>query len=139
VNKTKFDGTPENLLMLRADARSFWRLLRNADFKAQKHYLLYPNPWPKKKHLQLRWHGSTALTDLLALGGELELRSNWKTYLEEFKIACEIAKDKYGFKKLKLQPINIVETDDQAFPISLFEKKYHESQHELYRLTVSLG
>ncbi|MFW7344351.1 SAM-dependent methyltransferase, partial [Pollutimonas sp. H1-120] len=49
--------------------------------------MLYPNPYPKAGHLKMRWHGHAVLPTLLALGGALELRSNWSIYVEEFALA----------------------------------------------------
>ncbi len=77
----------ENLLLIRADLQDFWRLLYQAGLRLQHHYLLYPNPWPKKQHLQRRWHGHPVFPWLLALGGVLEVRSNWWVYVEEFSRA----------------------------------------------------
>ena len=43
---------PDNAIIIRADLIDFWRLALSSKWKLHKHYLLYPNPWPKKKHLQ---------------------------------------------------------------------------------------
>ena len=83
-------GLADNILLLRADCVDFWRLALEADWLLQKHYLLYPNPWPKKSHIKRRWHGHPVLPSLLQLGGELELRSNWQIYIDEFAKALEI-------------------------------------------------
>lgn len=49
---------PRNLYLCRADLTDFWMLAyRESDWIIDSHYLLYPNPYPKPKHLQLRWHG----------------------------------------------------------------------------------
>ena len=58
---------------------------QNGQFKST--LFLYPNPWPKKKHLGRRWHGAPVFPALVKLGGELEMRSNWQTYLDEFALA----------------------------------------------------
>ena len=55
-----------------------------------KHYILYPNPWPKAKHVQRRWHGSAVFPQIIAVGQEIILRSNWLLYLEEFQLAAEV-------------------------------------------------
>lgn len=86
----RFD-LPGNLLLLRTDCADFWRLARSAGWRLNRHYLLYPNPWPKPAHLGRRWHGHPVFPDLLALGGYLEVRSNWRPYLEEFALALELA------------------------------------------------
>ena len=76
--------------MLQANLIDFWRLSVQTEWRLQKHYLLYPNPWPKKKHLQRRWHGHPVFPSILELGGELELRTNWKIYADEFNQAVNL-------------------------------------------------
>jgi len=82
---------PENALLLRAELADFWHLLNQKSIRLQAHYILYPNPWPKSRHLQRRWHGHPAFADLIALGGYLELRSNWSVYVDEFAAALHYA------------------------------------------------
>ena len=87
---------PPNALLVRSELATFWRLMLAAEdtdgalaaSRVQEHYLLYPNPYPKPKRLNLRWHGHAALPCLLAIGDHLEMRSNWRTYLEEFGMAA---------------------------------------------------
>jgi len=81
------EDCPDNLLLVRADLVDFWRLAAAADWKLARHYLLYPNPWPKPGHLGRRWHAHPVFPTLLALGGELELRTNWETYAREWQQA----------------------------------------------------
>jgi len=85
------------------------------------HYLLYPNPWPKSRHLQRRVHGSAAFPFLLQLGGNIELRSNWQLYVEEFGLAMHLA-GRLGWVSL---------TCPQE-PMTLFESKYQSSGHQLW-------
>lgn len=80
-----------NHLVLQADLIDFWRLAFDANWRLDKHFLLYPNPYPKAAHLQRRWHGSSAFADILRLQGELTVRSNWQLYVEEFSAALKIA------------------------------------------------
>lgn len=117
----------QNILFVRADLVDFWRLLVQHDFqnKILKHFILYPNPSPKPGQLKRRFHAHPVFMDLLSLKGEFEVRSNWKIYLEEFATAVQILTG----KQMKL------ETNIHPEPISLFEKKYHESGQELFKLT----
>lgn len=78
-----------NALLVRADLPAFWRLGLEHGLAVRRHHLLFPNPYPKPAHLQRRWHGHASFPLLLALGGELELRSNWRTYLDEFALAVQ--------------------------------------------------
>ena len=59
LQKTFLRGKrPKNLFLVRAELTDFWMLVaRQSDWLVAKHYLLYPNPYPKSKHLQRRWHG----------------------------------------------------------------------------------
>lgn len=47
-----------NIILLRADIVDFWILAAcYSDWIIDKHFILYPNPYPKFKHLSRRWHG----------------------------------------------------------------------------------
>lgn len=118
------DDTPDNLIFARADLNDFYRLACEAGWKPERHYILYPNPWPKAAHLSRRWHGSPAFKDIIALGGRLELRSNWKIYLEEFQIALAVA----GVSS------SLAFYDPGGTFLTLFEKKYHLSGQALWQL-----
>ena len=124
----KHPGSPnENYILLRAECEDIWRLMLERDLTADFHYLLYPNPWPKSGHLQRRIHGHPTFKTLLELGGQIELRSNWKLYVEEFGIAMNL-----GGVVGKLAQIMPTE------PITLFEKKYQSSGHPLWAFTAKV-
>jgi len=120
---------PANALFVRADLVDFWRLLRAADIRLARHYVLYPNPWPKIGHLARRWHGHAVFPDLLALGGVIECRSNWRIYSEELAIAIGLATGKVTSCQPWLP---------EGEPLTPFEKKYLASGHALFRLVVDL-
>lgn len=80
--------THNNLILLRAELSSLWRLMLAEGYHPQVHYLLYPNPWPKSSQLKRRWHAHPVFPDLLSLGCELELRCNWEIYAQEFAAAA---------------------------------------------------
>jgi tRNA (guanine-N7-)-methyltransferase len=117
---------PANLDLVRADLVDYWRLLFDAGVRLDRHYLLYPNPWPKIGHLRRRWHGHPVFPALLALGGVLECRSNWPIYIAEHALAVE---------KLtgRAAPCEAYLPEQAMTP---FERKYLDSGHRLYR-TVS--
>lgn len=119
----------DNYLLLRADLVDIWRLMAQHQLKPAFHFILYPNPWPKKKHLQRRWHGHPVFADLLKLGGKLELRSNWQTYVQEFAFALQ---------HCGMTTVNSETFTPTAF-ITPFEKKYALSGQTLYRLTATLS
>ncbi len=113
----------ENCLLLKMNLVDFWRLAVEHDWKLEKHYLLYPNPWPKAKHLRRRWYAHPVFPQLLKLGGELELRCNWKLYAEEFQAAMNF-----------ITPGSCILTEySERTGISLFEQKYLRQGHQLYR------
>jgi tRNA G46 methylase TrmB len=117
----------DNYQLLQVNLNDFWRLAVDANWSLTHHYLLYPNPWPKAKHLQRRWHGSAVFPAILQLGGELELRSNWFTYIHEFARALELAGQSCREEEYRSDT-----------PITPFERKYWASGQKSLRLTASL-
>ena len=119
---------PLNLDLVRADLVDYWRLLHEANICLARHYLLYPNPWPKIGQLARRWHGHAVFPAMLELGGILECRSNWRIYLDEFCFAIET---------LTQQPA-LCENYAPEQVLTAFERKYLNSGHPLYRTVVTL-
>ncbi|WDD98236.1 tRNA (guanine(46)-N(7))-methyltransferase TrmB [Thalassomonas actiniarum] len=115
----------DNYHLIRADLNDFYRLVTKAQWQVAKHYILYPNPWPKAKHVQRRWHGTAVFPDIINIGEQIILRSNWRLYLEEFLFAAEIA-GKSG---------DISEVTD-AEPLTPFEAKYRASGQQCWQLTI---
>jgi tRNA (guanine-N7-)-methyltransferase len=123
------DAVPRNALLLRAHAEAVWRELAASGRQLSAHYILYPNPWPKPKHLGRRVHGHPAFPLLPRLGGWLELRSNWPVYVEEFGIALHLLG----------QPSRIATVAGDE-PISTrFEQKYRASGQALWRSRTHFG
>ena len=47
-----------NVLLIRAELSDFWMLaVEQSNWTVHSHYILYPNPYPKNKHILRRWHG----------------------------------------------------------------------------------
>jgi tRNA (guanine-N7-)-methyltransferase len=124
---TAFPHREGNAVWLRADLATFWRLARSAGWRLQRHYLLYPNPWPKPGQLLRRWHAHPVFPDLLGLGGELEMRCNWQIYALEFAAAANRALG--GDVRPRPPPESDI--------TSPFERKYRASGHPLYSVSVS--
>lgn len=122
---------PANLLFLRAECADFWRLAAAAGWRLQQHYLLYPNPWPKARHLKRRWHAHPVFPALLQLGGALTLRSNWLLYLQEMAAALAVA----GVDAGEPAPLSAAAL---ASPLTDFEHKYRDSGHGLWELCVAM-
>ena len=117
----------QNCLIVQADANDFWRLAVAAGWQPTRHYLLYPNPYPKTSQLRKRWYGSPAFPSLLALGGVLIVRSNWSVYIEEFALALEVAGYAASHQAVAA-----------AQGITTFETKYAERGHRLFELLCDL-
>ena len=127
-DSAKVPALPPNVDFVRADLVDFWRLMRDASMHLSHHFLLYPNPWPKIGHLSRRWHGHPVFPAMLALGGVLECRSNWRIYVEEFCFAVN-----------RLTPCHAVcESYAPEQALTAFECKYLVSVHPLYRVVVAL-
>lgn len=120
---------PANARLVRADLVDFWRLAEQAGWAPERHYLLYPNPYPKAAHLKMRWHGHPVLPTVLALGGVLEVRSNWRLYVEEFALAVAQVTGRQAAVSV-FSP-----NGDYLTP---FEAKYHQSGQTLWRLCIEL-
>jgi len=119
---------PRNFVCVRADLVDYWRLMHDAGIRPARHLLLYPNPWPKIGHLGRRWHGHPVFPTIVALGGEIECRSNWRVYIEEFASALtQLTGNEVRAKPFVPRP-----------PITPFEKKYMDSGHTLWHCRISL-
>jgi tRNA G46 methylase TrmB len=140
------------VLWLRAELATFWRLALAAGWSVETLYLLYPNPWPKKRHLQRRWHGHPVFPDLLRLSQRIVLRSNWGIYTEEFSLAAQQLGAQIVSAGLVLGLQNDTNAASQSAganakhqasaetsnlsPLTPFERKYAASGHELHEVVV---
>ena len=122
-----YDDTPDNARFLRTDLVDFWRLAAQANWQPERHYLLYPNPYPKKQQLKQRWHGHPVFPSLVYLGGELECRSNWSIYLDE--LACALAL--YDVTS-QIKPV------ENSPALTHFEHKYRASGQSVWSLRASI-
>lgn len=99
---TQSNTTQSNIILLRADLVDFWHLCLTSTkwqhmVHVQKHYMLYPNPYPKKSRLKSRFYAHPAFPLLMCtimgrdtLSDGLVIRSNWRGYLEEFAVAVQV-------------------------------------------------
>ncbi|MDX1525598.1 MAG: SAM-dependent methyltransferase [Pseudidiomarina maritima] len=118
----------QRYLLVRADLNDFWRLAVAAHWQLDKHYILYPNPWPKASHFSRRWHGSPVWPYVLGLGGTLVMRSNWVTYLTE--VASSLA-----LVNCAAQLTPLLTKHEAMTP---FERKYQRSGQQLWELSAKL-
>ncbi|TGE76902.1 SAM-dependent methyltransferase [Pseudoalteromonas sp. KS88] len=115
-------------ILVQADLNDFWRLAVAAGWQPSHHYLLYPNPWPKAKHIQRRWHGAAIFPFIVKLGGRLEVRSNWDIYVKEFAQALRLTGHNCD--------VELFESDTAITP---FERKYWASGQQSHRLVIDLS
>jgi len=118
----------QRYMLVRADLNDFWRLAVAAHWELEKHYILYPNPWPKASHFSRRWHGSPVWPYVLGLGGTLVMRSNWVTYLTE--VASSLA-----LVNCAAQLTPLLAKHEAMTP---FERKYQRSGQQLWELSAKL-
>ena len=115
-----------NFHLVRANLNDFYRLVDEAKWPVSKHYILYPNPWPKSKHVQRRWHGSAVFPTLMNIGEHIILRSNWLLYLEEFQFCAALMNFSGHISQV---------FDKQA--ITPFEAKFKASEQPCWQLEIS--
>ena len=126
VNKHgHYQSGAENYAVFRADVNDFWRLARSSGWDIEKHFLLYPNPYPKGSQIQKRWYASAAMVDMMALCSNVEVRSNWLLYLMEFARAAS----QYGLSG------DIRQVNDNT-PVTPFERKYQASGQPCWQLVM---
>jgi len=117
---------PSNVIITQADCTDIWRLCLTNQYQIDKHYLLYPNPWPKKKHLMRRWHGHPCFPLLIRLSSRTHIRSNWFLYIQEFAQSASI---------LGKHPQSYLITPN-SHPLTHFEAKYFSANIPCYGLDI---
>jgi tRNA G46 methylase TrmB len=121
-------AAPANARLLHCELVDFWQLAAAAGLRCTHQFLLYPNPWPKPDQLQRRWHAHPVLPSLLALGGTIELRTNWRIYAEEFTRALQITGRAASCGEY---------VPEEPLTLTPFERKYLASGHRLWRVCSS--
>jgi tRNA (guanine-N7-)-methyltransferase len=120
--KTAGSAIPHNAILARCDCIDFWQLAAAENLRCERQFLLYPNPWPKPDQVRRRWHAHPIFPALMALSRDIELRTNWRVYADEFCDALRIA----GIDA----SVSEFEADT---PLTPFERKYVASNHTLWR------
>jgi len=116
--KYRQNGSPSFLWPIHTNA--VWWLARYGKKHMFEHiFLLYPNPYPKKKQAHKRWVNRLFmpfLLDLLRPKGKLELRTNMLFYFKEFQEKMKNFSYMLLIEEKKLKEASKAQ--------SLFEKKY---------------
>ncbi len=117
----------ENVRVLRADTLVAVRYLLPAN-SVETFYLLFPDPWPKRRHQQRR------------------------IFTGEFMDAIAVALEEHGFLRVATDQLDyfrqierlsrtdskfeIVDRDDVLLPATKFERTFREQSLPIYRLTL---
>ncbi|CAM9769512.1 unnamed protein product [Chrysoparadoxa australica] len=138
----------------RAKLEDFWMLAAiEGAWDVKEHFILYPNPYPKDRQLNKRWHGHPAFPLILGLGGIVTVRTDWFQFVEEFARAVELlhhASQLHDLREVKhlqgweggdaaaaytqsaAQGPQLL--DDIGEGLTNFEEKYARSGRKLYEL-----
>lgn len=119
---------PSNCLLVHGNVIDLWRLLAQDPWPIERHYLLYPNPYPKISQLKRRFYAHPIWPTLVKLAPYFELRCNWSLYAQEAMLALRL-----------LGQTPHLCTESPKTYLSLFEKKYLESQCTIYTITNQLA
>lgn len=151
IAPTVVQQAADNVLLVRAELVDFWRLIiLEEEWNIAHHYLLYPNPYPKKARYKHRWYAHSSFPLLLQLGAEqLTIRSNWKGYVKEFRDSVVYANEYYDKQethgKNYAQPYMQSATSDESIrqrrpqdeiAWTNFEQKYDDIGEPTYELTL---
>jgi tRNA (guanine-N7-)-methyltransferase len=92
-------------------------------------YLLFPDPWPKRRHHRRRLvseHFLEAVSAALEPNGLLRVATDQSDYFEQIH---ELAKESPGFEMLK-------DASLETLPETKFEKRFKREGAEIYRLAL---
>ena len=112
---------------MNADAPAFWQLATLAEWQLHKHYFLMPNPYPNSRHLCRRWHAHPSFPLVPLLGGDIEVRSNWLSYLTEFAQAAEVLGQAPGQAALRPKDSQSQSAGAYTHPAAITEMKHEET------------
>jgi tRNA (guanine-N7-)-methyltransferase len=115
-----------NVRVLRVETAYAVRYLLPAD-SVEAFYLLFPDPWPKRRHRRRRIFTPDfleALIAALAAGGVLHMATDQRDYFEEMQRLAST------FPPLQNTPLS--ETNE--LPSTTFEKRFLKAGADIYRL-----
>jgi tRNA (guanine-N7-)-methyltransferase len=101
-------------------------------------YLLYPDPWPKRRHRRRRIVTGdflAALQSALEEDGLLQIATD---HLEYFRHIERLARFEQldGFKSSSCSKLQIIPSGDLDLPVSKFEQRFRQAGASIYRLTL---
>ena len=119
----------ENVRVLRADSL-FAVCYLLPESSVETFYLLFPDPWPKRRH-QLRRIFTRDFLDAIAVAlkqhGVLRVATDQLDYFQQVE---RISRDHLQFLVVPRSP------DDAVLPVTKFERKFREQSLPIHRLTL---
>ena len=119
----------ENVRVLRADTLFAVRDLL-PESSVGTFYLLFPDPWPKRRH-QFRRVFTRDFLDAIAVA--LEQEGVVRVATDQLDYFCQI--ERLSCAHLQFQVIR-ASPDESVFPITKFERKFRDQGAPIYRLTL---
>jgi tRNA (guanine-N7-)-methyltransferase len=117
----------ENVRVLRADSLFAVRYLL-PESSVETFYLLFPDPWPKRRH-QFRRIFTRDFLDAIAVAlGRQGVLSIATDQLDYFQQVERISRDHLQFQVVPRSP------DDAVLPLTKFERKFRKQGAPIYRL-----
>jgi tRNA (guanine-N7-)-methyltransferase len=119
----------ENVRVLRADTLFAIRYLL-PESSVETFYLLFPDPWPKRRHQFRRTFTRDfldAVADALGKDGVLRVATDQLDYFHQIE---RLSRAHRQFQVLPRSP------DDAVLPVTKFEKKFRDQGAPIYRLTL---
>jgi tRNA (guanine-N7-)-methyltransferase len=119
----------ENVRILRADTLFAVRNLR-PESSVETFYLLFPDPWPKRRH-QFRRIFTRDFLD--AIAASLGKHGFLRVATDQLDYFHQIGRLSRAHLQFQVVPRSL---DDAVLPVTKFEKKFREQGVPIYRLTL---
>jgi tRNA (guanine-N7-)-methyltransferase len=119
----------ENVRVLRADTLFAVRYLL-PESSVETFYLLFPDPWPKRRH-QLRRIFTLDFLD--AIAAALEKHGVLRVATDQFDYFHQIERLSQVHQQFQVVPLS---PDEAVLPVTKFERKFREQGVPIYRLTL---
>jgi tRNA (guanine-N7-)-methyltransferase len=119
----------ENVRVLRADTLFAVRYLL-PESSVETFYLLFPDPWPKRRH-QLRRIFTPDFLD--AIAAALEKHGVLCVATDQFDYFQQVERLSHAHQQFQVVPLS---PDEAVLPVTKFERKFREQGVPIYRLTL---
>ncbi len=119
----------ENVRVLRTDSLFAVRYLL-AESSVETFYLLFPDPWPKRRHQVRRVFTSDFLD---AIGVALEQHGVVRVATDQLDYFQQMERISRAHQQFQVVPLSL---DDAVLAVTKFEKKFCEQGAPIYRLTL---